>query len=180
MLYLEKIKFCPICGISYQASNFHKNENLFICNNCSYHFYQEPLATVAIIIPNKSGLLLITKRNIEPHKGKFDLPGGFIKLGESPEEAAKRETKEELGIQIEISHIFSSDKAVYLFKELEYLLVTFYFVTKPINELPKSIDNKEIQEVEFLEKQFILDNESSFAFPSDFNALKKYISALQQ
>lgn len=44
----------------------------------------------------------MTTRAHEPHKGKLDLPGGFLQEGEHPDDGAKREIKEELGVEIEI------------------------------------------------------------------------------
>ncbi|MDN5274714.1 MAG: hydrolase [Candidatus Saccharibacteria bacterium] len=42
-------------------------------------------------------------RNIEPHKGKLNLPGGFLDYDETAEQAAIREVKEELGIDIKLT-----------------------------------------------------------------------------
>lgn len=45
----------------------------------------------------------MTVRAKEPDKGKLDLPGGFLQLGEHPDDGAKREIKEELGVEIQIN-----------------------------------------------------------------------------
>ena len=56
--------------------------------------HRNPTPTVDTIIQNDSQILLVKRKN-EPFKGYFALPGGFINEGETVEDAARRETKEE-------------------------------------------------------------------------------------
>lgn len=51
----------------------------------------------------RDGKALITERGIEPFKGRCDVPGGFLGAGEEPIEGLKRELREELGIEIDVS-----------------------------------------------------------------------------
>ncbi len=60
-----------------------------------------PRACVDIVIKSKEGILLI-KREIEPYKGKYSLPGGGIKFGESIEKAINRIAMAELGYPVVI------------------------------------------------------------------------------
>ena len=46
--------------------------------------------------------MLVTVRGIEPEKGKMDLPGGFVEVGEHPRDALAREAREELGVEVEV------------------------------------------------------------------------------
>ncbi len=62
--------------------------------------YLNPLPTVDIIIEMEGGgIVLIKRRN--PPRG-WALPGGFVDYGESLEDAARREAKEETGLQVEL------------------------------------------------------------------------------
>lgn len=58
-----------------------------------------PLLAVDVIIRIRGGIILIKRKN-NPFKGKWAVPGGFIKEGETVEEAAHREVKEETGLEI--------------------------------------------------------------------------------
>lgn len=62
--------------------------------------FLNPLPVVITLVPVDEGLLVV-QRNIEPHKGKLALPGGYIDLGESWQEAAAREVLEETGVVID-------------------------------------------------------------------------------
>ena len=58
-------------------------------------------------IPVLGEAVLLCKRNIEPRKGKWTLPAGFMELGETLAEGAARETTEEAGAQFEMQGLFS-------------------------------------------------------------------------
>ena len=60
-----------------------------------------PLLTVDALIIHKGKIVLVKRRN-PPFKDRFALPGGFVEIGETVEEAAVREAKEETGLDIEI------------------------------------------------------------------------------
>jgi len=63
--------------------------------------HNTPGLTVDAVILFKNKLVLVKRKN-PPYQGKFALPGGFVEIGESTEEAASREAFEETGLSIEI------------------------------------------------------------------------------
>lgn len=105
-------RFCPRCG----SKADQKLHNLLVCPNCTYNFYINPAPTNAVILENSKGEILLVKRKFEPKKGCLDLPGGFIENGESLEESAKREIREELGIEADEIKYFGSYPDEYLFQ----------------------------------------------------------------
>jgi ADP-ribose pyrophosphatase YjhB (NUDIX family) len=54
----------------------------------------------AAIIADDAGRVLLSRRAREPYAGMWEVPGGFVELGEHPAEAARREAREELGLDI--------------------------------------------------------------------------------
>jgi 8-oxo-dGTP diphosphatase len=64
-------------------------------------FERHPLLVVDVIIPTSEGVILI-KRAREPYKGRWALPGGFVRYGERVEEAAVREAEEETGLKVRL------------------------------------------------------------------------------
>ena len=56
---------------------------------------------------HRGGRFLVVKRAAEPNLGAWAFPGGRVEPGETPEEAAVREAKEEVGLDIELEGLFS-------------------------------------------------------------------------
>ena len=60
----------------------------------------QPVVGVGAVIV-KEGKIALIKRGNEPSRGKWTIPGGLVELGESPEQAVVRETKEETGLNVD-------------------------------------------------------------------------------
>ncbi|HEV8224724.1 MAG TPA: NUDIX hydrolase [Rubrobacteraceae bacterium] len=65
---------------------------------------ETPKLMVDVVIPSERGVVLI-RRGSEPFKGKWALPGGFVEVGETVEEAAERETAEETSLVVEVARL---------------------------------------------------------------------------
>jgi ADP-ribose pyrophosphatase YjhB (NUDIX family) len=102
---LELFKYCPQCGSSRFPENKFKSKK---CENCGFTYYFNSSAATAAFITDPEGRLLVAKRAKEPAKGTLDLPGGFVDLYETAEEAIQREVLEETGLQInQLRYLFS-------------------------------------------------------------------------
>ncbi|MFB8829596.1 NUDIX hydrolase [Azotobacter sp. CWF10] len=95
------MKFCSQCGspVSWQTpSGDHRPR--FVCSSCSTVHYQNP-KIVAGCLPLWRGQVLLCRRAIEPRRGFWTLPGGFMENDETMEQAAVRETLEEACVRVE-------------------------------------------------------------------------------
>ena len=103
------IDFCSRCGHPTQLTlpNDGDTRQRAICTHCGFIHYQNPLNVVGTIPVADDGRILLCKRNIEPRKGKWTLPAGFMELDETTAEGAARETVEEAGAQFEMGPLFS-------------------------------------------------------------------------
>lgn len=112
---MEKFNFCPKCGSKLVTKKVRTHQRL-VCNNCSFVFYQNPKPAVGVfIVDNKK--VLLAKRAIDPLKGYWDSVGGFVEEGESPQETALRETKEETRLDIKVTEVLGVGKDKYASQE---------------------------------------------------------------
>ncbi|HYD35837.1 MAG TPA: NUDIX hydrolase [Vitreimonas sp.] len=110
-------RHCPHCGTELQ----HHSEGAR-CQTCEFVVYDNPAGTVTVVVKNPRGEILLAKRGIEPFKGWWDLPGGFIKGGETFEEAAHRELKEETNLEIVVTKYLGQMADVYQGRDIIALL----------------------------------------------------------
>jgi ADP-ribose pyrophosphatase YjhB (NUDIX family) len=74
------------------------------CANCGQVSYQNPIPVAVALVPIDDGLLAV-RRAIEPGRGRLALPGGYINLGETWQEACAREVREETGLVIDPAQV---------------------------------------------------------------------------
>lgn len=77
-----------------------------VCDSCGYIHYRNP-TPVAGTIPVTDGGVWLLRRAVAPRIGYWTFPAGFMELGETVEEAAVRETREELNLQVEIERLLN-------------------------------------------------------------------------
>jgi ADP-ribose pyrophosphatase YjhB (NUDIX family) len=108
MIYRTPIKHCKNCGtaVVYRQPDDGDTKNRAVCTACNTVHYENPLNVVGTV-PVWGDKVLLCKRNIEPRKGKWTLPAGFMELDETTAEGAARETVEEAGAQFEMQSLFS-------------------------------------------------------------------------
>lgn len=65
-----------------------------VCGNCGFVAYDNPKIVVGSVVRH-AGKILFCRRAIEPRRGFWTVPAGFLELGETPEDGARREAREE-------------------------------------------------------------------------------------
>ena len=93
-------RFCPNCKTELERKVIDGIDRL-ACSSCDFILWSNPKPTTTILIVDGESKILMTQRTREPFKGWWCLPGGFIEYEESPEEAVKREGKEEVGLDVQ-------------------------------------------------------------------------------
>ena len=104
-----------------------------------------PLVTADTIIRYNRGIVLVERRN-EPHG--WALPGGFVEMGESVEQAARREAREETSLDVELIeqfHVYSKPG-----RDTRFHTVTVVFIADAKSGVLKGQDDAKRAEV-FLE-----------------------------
>ncbi len=107
----NKLKYCFNCGGKLQTQ-YIDGQNRQICPKCKTVNYDNPVPSVAAVITDDKGCILLTKRSVEPGKGMWCLPGGFIEMGETPLDTLIRETKEETGLKIQPGKIIDAQAKI--------------------------------------------------------------------
>lgn len=95
--------FCLLCGTALEQQ--HRAGALRpVCPQCGHIVFFDPKVAVVIYVEQDSKILLI-KRAVDPGKGRWAFVAGFVDAGEDPKEAARREFREETGLDIAITHL---------------------------------------------------------------------------
>ena len=105
------LKNCHACGalVVYRRPDDGDSKERAVCVACQTVHYENPLNVVGTVPfwGEHGEQVLLCKRNIEPRRGKWTLPAGFMELGETTSEGAARETDEEAGASFELLGLFT-------------------------------------------------------------------------
>ena len=102
-ILLPQPTHCQQCGGDLRSQYVTEEQrDRLVCQACGFIHYLNP-RVVAAAIPERDGSVLLMRRALEPRRGYWTPPGGFVELGESTEEAALRESEEEVGLPLELA-----------------------------------------------------------------------------
>ena len=101
------MKYCSNCSATVELL-IPEGDSLprYVCTTCNIIHYQNPKMVVGCI-PEWKDKILLCRRAIEPRRGLWTLPAGFMELGENTADGALRETTEEAGAKVEMQSLFS-------------------------------------------------------------------------
>ena len=92
---------CQRCGHALEQRDFEGKPRP-TCPSCGFIVFLDPKVAVVVLVSDGDRLLFV-RRGAEPQIGKWCFPGGYVDRGEQVEAAARREVREETGLEVEIS-----------------------------------------------------------------------------
>ncbi|MEW6297134.1 MAG: NUDIX hydrolase [Thermodesulfobacteriota bacterium] len=159
-------RFCPRCGGTLTRQLLKPHEPLrLVCTACAFIFYDDP-KVAACTIPIVDNKIVLLKRGIEPSYGKWVFPGGFLDRGERVEDAAVRETLEEVNLQVAVRRLLN----VYSYPG--YPVIVIVYVADVIGGQLRAMDEA-LEVCTFTPADLPWDD---LAFPSTRDALADYLA----
>lgn len=162
--------FCPKCGSNRFVDNNDKSKK---CNDCGFIYYFNSSTAVVAVIENSEGEILVARRATDPAKGTLDLPGGFVDMHETAEEAMQREVMEETGLSVISPKYLFSIPNIYLYSGFEVHTVDLFFRCK-IDDFSGLKAQDDVSELLFIEKENLTP--SQFGLVSIRQAIQKIVS----
>ncbi|HZK49641.1 MAG TPA: NUDIX hydrolase [Thermoleophilia bacterium] len=157
-----KARFCAQCGeeVVVRGEDGRDRE---VCPRCGTVFYVNPLPVVASVVLDHERRVLLVRRGQEPHEGMWCLPIGFAEIGETIQDAALRELREEAGIEGQVRILLDVDS----FESSHYgdLLIVSFEVEKTGG---REVAGDDAVDVGY----FSLDDLPPLAFPSNDRAIE--------
>jgi len=153
--------FCARCGAQLDHREVFGQERP-VCPRCGYVVYYNPkLVAVGILV--NDGRVLLVRRGMNPGRGRWGMPGGYVDMGEVVEEAVAREVWEETGLKAQ------ARKLLGLYSEAGQPHVVAVYEMEEING--EVAAGEEVLDAAF----FPLDDLPPMAFPRDLKLLAPYI-----
>lgn len=143
---LHQFQFCPKCGSRHFLENNEKSKK---CSDCGFIYYFNSSAAVVAVIENNKDEILVARRAKDPEKGTLDLPGGFIDMHETAEEAVAREIREETRLSINSTQYLFSIPNIYLYSGFEVHTVDIFFRCK-INDFTHIVAQDDVSDLQFI------------------------------
>ncbi len=110
-----------------------------VCDHCGFIHYRNPFIIVGSVVRH-GGQYLLCRRAIEPRKGFWTIPAGFLEMAETPQEGARREAREEANADLDISALL----AVYTVRHLSQVQL-IYRASLAVPEFSAGVESLEVQ-----------------------------------
>jgi 8-oxo-dGTP diphosphatase len=158
---------CHYCGKRLTIKSWEGRERLF-CDSCDLPLYENPIPATCLVTIDADERVLLVKRSVDPKKGFWCLPGGFMELDETPEGSGLRELREETGLTGQIDMLLGV--LTHPSQNYHTILMTGFLVRSFTGDLVAGDDADEA-------KWFALDRLPEIAFKSHEQFIKSYVVA---
>lgn len=154
------VRYCLHCGAPL-ASREIDGHRRPVCPACGWVYYPDPKVAVAVLV-GRDGRILLNRRAIEPGRGRWSFPSGYVNRGEALEEAARREVREETSLDVEIEDLFG------VYSERGNPVVLVVYTARAAEGEPRA--GSEVSEVGW----FLPDALPPMAFPHDHEIVARW------
>lgn len=170
------MNFCPKCGGKSTVAK--KDNSNYVCTACDWHFWNNPKTSVTTLFI-KDGQVLTAIRGSTYSRsdlnGKPELIGGFVDYNESPYDAARREAKEELGVNITNFALLDLWHREYDTKNMPPIsVVDCVFVVTGWDGTPEPHDD--VAALEWRPLKTVEDPNQAFHYPGLYKKLQNYLA----
>lgn len=133
------MKYCPNCKSKIEVVIID-GRNRFSCTDksCGYIYWNNPIPVIGILVETKEGIILA--HNVNTPKDLFSIITGFLEADEHPEDAAIRETKEELGLTATVTTFLG----IFPFSAANQIIMAYHIKAKGTIELNEELDATQI------------------------------------
>jgi ADP-ribose pyrophosphatase YjhB (NUDIX family) len=126
------LNYCSRCGGALRLGLMaHEDRERLACDACGFIAYVNPRLVVTTLPITDRGEVLLLRRGIEPGRGLWAQPGGFMEIDETVHDGAVRETLEETGLLVEPGHILG------LYSRPEAAIVVVAFEARIVGGEPR-------------------------------------------
>lgn len=176
----QALAFCPQCGAKYEVDNFDPAAAVFLCQACGYDFYQHSAPSAVAVVPSAldpSQVLMITRRT-PPNEGLLALPGGILRHGEHPANAAVRETLEETTLRVRVDRLLCATPVDYNYRGAHISMLELAYVMRPVVCNLAGVRTSEAARIDFMLVDDLLADPTRLAFPEQSHVLDAYRRSL--
>lgn len=140
-----EFKYCPLCATPLEGRTIYRQMRS-VCPSCGFvHFIDPKVAVIALV--THADKILLARRAVDPAKGKWALPGGYMDAGEMPEAALQRELTEELHLEVKIMQLLDIFPLVVADQRKRGIVLAYHAV--PANAQPTLICDDDVSEADW-------------------------------
>jgi ADP-ribose pyrophosphatase YjhB (NUDIX family) len=133
---LDGWRFCPRCATGLDVARGRAD-----CRACGSAYYAGSAPTAGALVLDDEGRVLLARRAVEPYRGRWDIPGGFLEEGEHPLDALRRELREEAGVEVEPLSFFGAWIDTYGEDEGAQATLNLYWKARLVDGVPRPADD---------------------------------------
>lgn len=101
----KNYRYCPYCAAEL-VERYRFDQIRPVCPTCGFVQFQDPKVAVIALVIHEERVLLV-RRAVDPAKGRWALPGGYMDADEMPAPALQREIAEEVGLTIHVDELIT-------------------------------------------------------------------------